>query len=227
MPRTKEQNEAIRAEKRLIILDAALELFAEDGYAHTSIEKIARHAKVAKGLIYTYFKSKEDLLHQILLSGFGKVSYDMFRRNMTPEEYVQSIEQVFDSMTEYKDFFKLYTALSVQPSVSKKLAALTDSKSRDGAIVKFYKRQFGKDAKKQMLLITTLIKGYSVVYLYGEGQSAIPLPTLRKTVVNYIKDQFNYNKNEKHTGNHLLRNGNNGKRLGSGSKRYGNSKKSR
>ncbi|MDR1886863.1 MAG: TetR/AcrR family transcriptional regulator, partial [Prevotellaceae bacterium] len=61
MPRTKEQNEAIRAEKRQLIMDAAMQLFAEDGYAHTSIDKIAQKAGIARGLLYSYFENKEDL----------------------------------------------------------------------------------------------------------------------------------------------------------------------
>jgi AcrR family transcriptional regulator len=46
MPRTKEQNEAIRAEKRQLIMDTSLQLFAEEGYATASIERIAKQAGI-------------------------------------------------------------------------------------------------------------------------------------------------------------------------------------
>jgi AcrR family transcriptional regulator len=48
------------------ILEAALELFAYDGYHTTSISKVARKANVSKGLIYNYFESKEELLKSML-----------------------------------------------------------------------------------------------------------------------------------------------------------------
>lgn len=43
------------------ILDAAVELFAKNGYEKTSMADIARHIKVAQGLCYRYFPSKEAL----------------------------------------------------------------------------------------------------------------------------------------------------------------------
>ncbi|MDR1524456.1 MAG: TetR/AcrR family transcriptional regulator, partial [Tannerella sp.] len=83
MPRTKEQNEAIKLEKKQLIMDVALRLFAENGYANTSIDKIAKSICIAKGLLYTYFKNKEDLLYQILLSGIDKMSIGVFSEVMT------------------------------------------------------------------------------------------------------------------------------------------------
>lgn len=44
------------------ILGAALELFAEKGYAATSTGAIARQAGVAEGLIFKHFRSKKELL---------------------------------------------------------------------------------------------------------------------------------------------------------------------
>jgi AcrR family transcriptional regulator len=48
------------------IKDAAIQLFARNGYANASLEQIAAAAKFTKGAIYYYFRSKERLLLQIL-----------------------------------------------------------------------------------------------------------------------------------------------------------------
>jgi AcrR family transcriptional regulator len=48
------------------ILDAAIELFHERGYAQTSIEDVARAVGILKGSLYYYIDSKEDLLLRIL-----------------------------------------------------------------------------------------------------------------------------------------------------------------
>jgi len=48
-------------DKAGLILDAALGLFREHGYRRTSMEDIANAAHVAKGTLYIYFKSKEEL----------------------------------------------------------------------------------------------------------------------------------------------------------------------
>ena len=49
-------------DKRRVILDAALRVFAGRGYAAARISDIATEAGVGKGTVYLYFDSKEDLL---------------------------------------------------------------------------------------------------------------------------------------------------------------------
>ena len=44
------------------IIDVALELFAKQGYEHTTIAEIADAAEVSRRTIFTYFPSKEDTL---------------------------------------------------------------------------------------------------------------------------------------------------------------------
>ncbi|OGB93060.1 MAG: hypothetical protein A3G35_19770 [candidate division NC10 bacterium RIFCSPLOWO2_12_FULL_66_18] len=49
-------------ERRQAILDAAMKVFAQRGYAAATIRAIAREANIAQGTIYLYFPSKRDLL---------------------------------------------------------------------------------------------------------------------------------------------------------------------
>ena len=49
------------------IKKAARELFRRYGYKKTSVNEIARRAKIAKATIYKYFDSKELVLHAILM----------------------------------------------------------------------------------------------------------------------------------------------------------------
>lgn len=48
------------------LLDAALRVFAEHGYAATTLDAVAHAAHVTKGTIYHYFENKEDLLVRAL-----------------------------------------------------------------------------------------------------------------------------------------------------------------
>jgi AcrR family transcriptional regulator len=57
---------AEEASKRLEIQSAAAELFAEHGYAGTTVRALAARAGVQPSLIYHYFGSKEGLLYAIL-----------------------------------------------------------------------------------------------------------------------------------------------------------------
>ena len=50
------------------ITEAALAAFAEKGYAATRVDEVARRAGVSKGLLYLYFKTKEDLFKAVIRS---------------------------------------------------------------------------------------------------------------------------------------------------------------
>jgi len=54
-----------KEEKRRQILEAAISVFARNGYFNSRVSEIAREAGVADGTIYIYFKSKEDILSAI------------------------------------------------------------------------------------------------------------------------------------------------------------------
>jgi len=61
------QRQIGKLKTRQDLLDAALELFAEQGFANTHASAIAERAGVAVGTIYLHFGSKDGLLHEILV----------------------------------------------------------------------------------------------------------------------------------------------------------------
>src|SRR5690625_5304350 len=54
------------------ILDAAVEVIAENGYHSSQVSKIAKHAGVADGTIYLYFNNKEDILVSVFKEKMGE-----------------------------------------------------------------------------------------------------------------------------------------------------------
>jgi len=50
------------------ITEAALAAFADKGYAATKVDEVAKRAGVSKGLLYLYFKTKEDLFKAVIRS---------------------------------------------------------------------------------------------------------------------------------------------------------------
>ena len=73
-PRTAEQNESIREERRRQILDAALVVFSQQGFDRANVSDVAAQAGVSQGTIYWYFDSKEALMQQLLVEAFDVVS---------------------------------------------------------------------------------------------------------------------------------------------------------
>lgn len=58
---SEEKSRQIQDERRRQILDAALRLFDEQGYSNTKISDISEKAGISKGLVYRYFRSKEEI----------------------------------------------------------------------------------------------------------------------------------------------------------------------
>jgi len=58
--------EARSAERRGVILEAALDEFAERGYESARLDDVAKRAGIAKGTIYLYFRDKETLFQELL-----------------------------------------------------------------------------------------------------------------------------------------------------------------
>ena len=59
MARPKSEN------KRKAILDAAMEVFAERGIVHAPTSAISSAARVAEGTLFTYFKTKDELINEL------------------------------------------------------------------------------------------------------------------------------------------------------------------
>jgi TetR/AcrR family fatty acid metabolism transcriptional regulator len=64
-------------DKRERILEAAERVFADHGFFNAKVSEIARHAGVADGTIYLYFKSKDDLLISLFETRMERVCGDL------------------------------------------------------------------------------------------------------------------------------------------------------
>jgi len=74
-------NKAKGNDKYHRILEAAVKVFAEQGFYQSTISKIAREAGVADGTIYLYFKNKDDILVQFFTYK-TKLVFDRFREEV-------------------------------------------------------------------------------------------------------------------------------------------------
>lgn len=62
-PATRQRRKEARPQE---LLDAALDLFVEKGFAATRSEQVAARAGVSKGTLYLYYPSKEELLKEVI-----------------------------------------------------------------------------------------------------------------------------------------------------------------
>ena len=99
-------------EKQEKILNAALVLFAQDGFKTTSTSKIAKKAGVSEGLIFRHFENKDGLLTAIIQEGEEKAKA-LFADIVMEMDAKKVIRKSLDlalsihSVQEDSDFWKL------------------------------------------------------------------------------------------------------------------------
>jgi AcrR family transcriptional regulator len=173
MPRTPEQFEEIRSEKRRLIMDIALELFANQGYTSTSMSQIAQKADISKGLIYNYFTSKEALLNNIMNELAYEIN-DMINPDhdgeITADEARQFIDVYFSMLKNRREQLKLYFQLSMQPQVLGLILGDQADPSiyrQQELLYSFLLKQTTVDPTIALVNISSLIKGFSMQYVFA------------------------------------------------------------
>jgi len=104
---TAERRAREKAEKRREILEAAKEVFFRKGVHRATMDDVAARAEVAKGTLYLYFQSKEDILAHLLLEGLS-ILLDRLEAAYAPKERLPAEERIRRLAMAYLDFSRTH-----------------------------------------------------------------------------------------------------------------------
>jgi AcrR family transcriptional regulator len=92
------------------ILEAARRVMARYGMQGTTVDRVAEEAKVAKGTIYLYFLSKDELVHAAVLEGLREMSAETVRSDDPSKSPLERIRHLilaqFRIQASNQDFLK-------------------------------------------------------------------------------------------------------------------------
>ena len=92
-------------------IEAAIKLFAKQGYHGTSTLQIAKEAGVSQATVFKYFKTKEDLLYSIIVPVIPKLFLNFLKRtqntNSLEELISYAVEDRMVFLKENKDIVKI------------------------------------------------------------------------------------------------------------------------
>jgi AcrR family transcriptional regulator len=96
------------------ILQAARRIFASLGYAAASVEDIAKEAGMAKGTVYLYFKSKEEVFVAVLASQLESLTNQTIEGMSAAETFDERLTVFLNLRLAYlrnnEDFLRIYMA---------------------------------------------------------------------------------------------------------------------
>jgi AcrR family transcriptional regulator len=194
-PRTSKQFEEMREEKKTLIMDVALEHFANEGFYATTINHIARHAEISKGLMYNYFESKEVLLIEIIKRSVAEITlyfdpdHDGY---LGEEEFELFVRKVLLLLSERRSIWRLFFQMLMQKDVLEQflgsnliLAGSEDPDKPDiglMAIVKMIREYFERkkpvkpsdyDPDLEMHMFINTLLGFALTSIYIDDPEEI------------------------------------------------------
>lgn len=115
--------------KKEQIIFSALYLFSQNGFTETSIDKIAKHAKVSKGLTYSHFKNKDDLLRVVIESTITEMTGKMME--IERHSISSLLQNLKTGLIENKDVIRLSLLLLVHPQTPVSVTKLLENQKRE------------------------------------------------------------------------------------------------
>jgi AcrR family transcriptional regulator len=171
--------------KKQVIVETALQLFATKGYASTPVSLIAKTADVSQGLMYNFFASKEELLREIMRLGSQDI-YESIKAYSTitnPKEAIrQHILSTIHIIQQRKEFWKLLHAIRLQGLVMQAVEDMFVKITLE--VTKVFEKVFVQlsypNPNLEAVLFLTQIDGLVILYLQDE---TIPLKKLGEQLI--------------------------------------------
>lgn len=114
--RTKE--EVIEEYRCQAIREAAIRVVARKGFAHATVQDIADEAGVAKGTVYLYFKSREEILEKAKAAAIEEMLVQIRAATRDAADFASAIESLIATQLRFfderQDFFRLYFSAAEQ-----------------------------------------------------------------------------------------------------------------
>ncbi len=89
-----------------IIINAATKYFSKYGFHKTTVDEIAKHIHKAKGVIYYYFRSKEELFNEVLKHELNQIKSELTKIANEKTDALSILEKY--TITRYKLLNKAY-----------------------------------------------------------------------------------------------------------------------
>ncbi len=101
-----------KEQRRALIIDKAIELFAKKGYAETKIGDIAKAADMSVGLMFHYFESKEKLFEEIVSYGANATNTPREMNFENPLDYFEGfLKMLFHYVKEQPRIMYLFVIM--------------------------------------------------------------------------------------------------------------------
>ncbi|CAH0309560.1 TetR/AcrR family transcriptional regulator [Peribacillus simplex] len=189
MPRTPEENDRIRQASKEKIRAAAMELFMKQGYYATSISDIAKKAGISKGLLYNYYKGKEELLAGMVearIKEVVEVMEEAFTLNTPHEQLEHIVNGAIDHILKKPEVHRFYLHLQTQPEADDELLKYSQLIIEENARqfefqCKIFESIGEKEPRKRSLYFSSVLQG--IMLMISTYQQRFPVEEIKNQII--------------------------------------------
>ena len=176
-------------DKRTAILEAALDLFSENGFHGTPMTLLAEKANVGMGTIYRYFKNKEEVITHLYRELKGE-SVAAMRENITREmpireQFINIFENLLKYYINHPKIFLFLEQYSYSPFINTSAKQEVCSAYAD-SLVNFIeygkKHHVIKDLSVQLIFATASGQVVSLAKMHIAGEIRLDDDLIRKAI---------------------------------------------
>ena len=151
--------------KKEEIIRSALYLFSRHGFSETSIDKIAKQAGVSKGLTYTHFKNKDDLLKAVIEYTIIAMTADMME--IKEMEIKSLLLSFFESLQKNTDIIRLCLLLVIHPETPAEVNGILEKQKQEllALLSQLLSNQFGADSPREAAILLATLDGLTIDYV--------------------------------------------------------------
>lgn len=163
-PRVTDQYKTEVKEK---IVQAAITTFSKYGYDKTRMDDIAKSAKLGKGTLYLYFKSKEELFYAISENSIKELKEQLSKLFSKKEDLVHDAEKFYDQYRNLihdseKVSFEMIAESSRNPKLRK---ALYEQRMKVyDIVIDYLRRQIEKGFFRKDMDVNAIASGLVALY---------------------------------------------------------------
>ncbi|TVX83688.1 TetR/AcrR family transcriptional regulator [Peribacillus simplex] len=189
MPRTPEENDRIRQASKEKIRAAAMELFMKQGYYATSISDIANKAGISKGLLYNYYKGKEELLAEMVearIKEVVEVMEEAFTLNTPREQLEHIVNGAIDNILKKPEVHRFYLHLQTHPEADDELIKYSHLIIEENARqfefqCKLFESMGEKEPRKRSLYFSSVLQG--IMLMISTYQQGFSVEAIRNQII--------------------------------------------
>lgn len=178
-----------KLKKRTSLMEAAFELFTEEGFQNTTISEIARKAGIGKGTFYFYFEDKYDIRNRIIISKSYEILHEALNslpdKNDTFENKVIYVaDRIIEKLSEDRILLR-FIHKNLSWALLENSAEMSETFDLILKQAEESKEHFYKDVKTMMYLIIEMINGACYTAILYE--SPLPLEELKPKLFDSVR----------------------------------------